>query len=337
MNNLISPKNLLIILFILTGLLIASTLPYLLNSSETFTTTISKKPKQNLQIRSIDTVKYSRDIAREKENDLSYDVVIKAQVEDIAKTGATHIALGVPYDEEFIPFLKRWTEQARKNNLKVWFRGNFSGWEQWFGYNKIDRSSHIRLTEEFILKNPDLFENGDIFTPCPECENGGPGDPRQTRDIEGHRRFLIEEYNIAKQTFSKIGKKVLPGFYSMNGDVARLIMDKPTTESLGGVIVIDHYVKTPSQLIEDIKDYAENSGGKVVLGEFGVPIPDINGVMSEEEQAKWLQEAFEGFKNIEDLIGVNYWVSVGGSTEIWSSNGQPKQAVDVIKKYYSIK
>ena len=90
-------------------------------------------------------------------------------------------------------------------------------------------------------------------------------------------------------------------------------------------------------LIEDIRNLAKSSGGKVILGEFGVPVPDVNGDMSEEEQASWLEAAFEGFKQVRDLIGVNYWVSFGGSTALWRANGQPKQAVDVIKRYYSIK
>ena len=38
-----------------------------------------------------------------------------------------------------------------------------------------------------IEKNPDLFQNGDIFTACPECENGGPGNPNHTGE---------EEYNF---------------------------------------------------------------------------------------------------------------------------------------------
>ncbi len=336
-RKLISPKFLF--LFLIAGLTLIFLNAFLnnLNSGSNFVTSFPKVSKQNLLIRSIDTVKYSRDIAREKGQDLSFDAVIDQHVSDIASTGASHVALGVPYDEEFIPFLKRWVSLARKRDLKIWFRGNFSGWEEWFGYKKIDRANHIKLTEEFILKNADLFEDGDIFTPCPECENGGPGDPRHTRDILGYRNFLISENNTAKEAFSKIGKKVLSGYYSMNGDVARLIMDKQTTSALGGIVVVDHYVKTPKILIEDIKDYVKISGGKVILGEFGVPIPDINGDISEEEQAKWLEEAFIGFKQIPELIGVNYWVSYGGTTELWRANGQAKQAVDVIKKYYSIK
>ena len=102
------------------------------------------------------------------------------------------------------------------------------------------------MVERFILENPEIFEDGDIFTSCTECENGGPGDPRATGDITGFRNFLIEEYQVTKDAFEKINKKVDSNFYSMNGDVAYLIMDKDTTEKLGGVVVMDHYVERPA-------------------------------------------------------------------------------------------
>lgn len=297
---------------------------------------ISPVPKPTIIIKSIDTMKYSRDIAREKANDPSFDAVLEKQVYDIAQTGATHVAIGTPYDKEFVPFLKRWVDSARKNNLKVWFRGNLSGWEHWFNYPSIDRQTHIKLTGEFIKENPDLFEDGDIFTSCSECENGGSGDPRKTGDIQGFRDFLIEEYNSNREAFLKINKKVGTGYFSMNYDVAKLIMDSTTTRALGGIAVIDHYVKSPARLALDAKSLALQSGGKIVFGEMGAPIPDLNGQMTEEKQADWIEKALNGLKGIPEVIGVNYWVNTGGSTQIWDENGNPKKAVEIIKKFYSL-
>lgn len=288
-------------------------------------------------VRSIDTVKYSRDLASEKLKDLSFDEQIDIQVKNIAQTGATHIAIGTPYDAKFMPFMKKWVVAARKNRLRVWFRGNLSGWEGWFEYKKIDRVAHIKGIEEFILSNPDIFEDGDILTTCTECENGGPGDPRMNGDVEGHRRFLIEEYTVSQKAFEKIGKKVASNYYSMNGDVAKLIMDKETTKSLDGIIVIDHYVKTKERLNKDITEIAERSGGKVVLGEWGAPIPDIHGKMTEAQQATSIAEAFELLASNPHLIGVNYWTNMGSSTEIWKEDSSAKKAVEVVKLYYNKK
>lgn len=289
------------------------------------------------QIRSIDTVKYSRDLAESKINDDSFNQVIESQISDISKTGANYVAIGTPYDAKFLPFLKKWVAAVRRNGLKVWFRGNFSGWEGWFNYQKIDRMTHLKMVEGFILNNPDLFEDGDIFTPCPECENGGAGDPRKTNDVAGFRAFLIDEYVRSRQAFSKINKKVGVGYFSMNYDVAFLIMDKQTTKALGNIVTIDHYVATPQKLVADIDSISQKSGGKVVLGEFGVPIPDIHGKMSEAEQAEWIEKALSLLSQNDNVVGINYWVSVGGSTNLWDEKGTPTKGALILTKFFSEK
>jgi len=284
---------------------------------------------------SIDTMKYSRDLSRQKLNDKSFDAVIDTQVKNIAATGVTHVAIDTPYDDEFFPMLQRWVDAARKYNLKVWFRGNFSGWEGWFGYTKITREEHIVKTQEFILKHKDIFEDGDIFTACPECENGGPGDPRVTGDIEGHRQFLIDEYLVTKSAFKQIGKNVESNYDSMNGDVASVVMDRETTKALDGIVTIDHYVATPEQLVAKIHEIAGKTGGKIVLGEFGVPIPDINGDMTQDQQAAWISQALKLLENSPDVIGMNYWTNVGSTTALWNDDGSERKAVSAIKNFYN--
>lgn len=328
-ESFFSRKKLLLFIFSLSIL----TLSFLYIFSSFYSNVKNEKPTF-WEFRSVDTMKYSRDTSREKLNDRSFDIIIDRQIKQIAEVGATHVAIATPYDEEFLPILKRWVKAARKYELKVWFRGNWSGWEEWFEYPEISRTEHIKKTEMFILQHPELFEDGDVFSACPECENGGPGDPRMNNDAKGHKKFLIDEYKITKSAFKTIKKDVKSNYHSMNGDVAKLIMDRETTAALDGLVVVDHYVSTPEKLVKDIKQYAAQSGGKVILGEFGAPIPDIHGEMTEEEQAKWLANAFQALVQTEDLIGINYWTGVGGSTELWSGGGTPKKAVAELKKVY---
>lgn len=294
------------------------------------------KQERRWQIKSIDTMKYSRDLSLEKLNDPSFDIVINSQITAIKDLHATHVAIGTPYDEKFIPILKRWVKAARDNDLKVWFRGNFSGWQGWFGESRsLSRQKHLELTQTFIQNHPDLFRDGDIFSPCPECENGGPGDPRSNGDIDGHRKFLIDQRNTALEEFKNINKKVIV-LDSMNYDVAKLVMDKETAEAMGGIVVIDHYVKTPERLESDVKKLAEQTGAKIILGEIGVPIPDIHGNLSDQEQAAWIEKALGLLRDEEELIGLNYWVSHGGSTKIFDDVGTPKPAAEILKKYFSL-
>jgi len=292
--------------------------------------------QKSFKFQSIDTMKYSRDLSREKLDDSLFDLTIDKQIEDIAKIGATHVAIATPYDDEFLPILKRWVRSARKHNLKVWFRGNWSGWEGWFDYPRISKEEHLSKTSKFILNNPNLFEDGDAFSSCPECENGGPGDPRQSGDVEGYKKFLIDEYRLVNSSFSKINKEIITNLFSMNGDVADLIMDKNTTRSLGKIVTIDHYTDTPRQLIKDADYLAKKSGGQIVLGEFGVPIPDINGKMTEKQQARWIGEMLFGLEGNQNVLGVNYWLNVGGSTGIWKEDGTATLAVEIIRRYFDL-
>lgn len=322
---------LLLIFTIIVLSLVGLTLLNNLNSLSPFTA-----QKNIWEVESVDTMKYSRDLARQYLNNLSFDRVINKQVSDIAATGATHIAIGTPYDEEFRPILKRWVDAARKHKLKVWFRGNWAGWEGWFDYPAIDRPTHIAKTQEFILNNPDLFEDGDIFSSCPECENGGVEvNLNNPQEVIEYRAFLITDYETTKEAFKTIHKNVPANYYSMNGDFAKAIMDKDTTAALDGLVVVDHYVESPVVLADDIRSLAQDSGGNVVLGEFGAPIPDIHGQMTEEEQQQWIEEALTYLAEISELKGLNYWVSVDGSTALWRSDGTPRAAVATLKKFFT--
>lgn len=299
-------------------------------------TAVEKKLPRTWPVKSVDTMKYSRDMALEYQKLESVDEIIDAQVKSISSTGANYLAIGTPYDEPFIPILKKWTESARKYRLNIWFRGNFSGWQGWFNHKKItSNGEHIKLISEFISKNNDLFENGDIFDPCPECENGGSGDPRDTKRVKEYRNFLINERTAALAGFQKISKEVNV-VYSMNFDVAKLIMDKETARALGGLVVIDHYVKSPRKLSEDITYLANEADAQILLGEFGAPIPDIHGVFSEQEQADWINQSLDLISGQGEVIGLNYWVSHGGTTAIFNSRNSQKPAAYILEKYFRL-
>jgi len=297
-----------------------------------------RNPINIWDFRTIDTMKYSRDYAREKRNDQSFRDEIDKQMENIAKTGANYVGIATPYDEEFLPYLTDWVTSARKHGLKVWFRGNWSSWEGWFEYpHQMTFDQHIAKSLEFVEKNRSLFINGDKFTACPECENGIQGDPRETGRVDEYRRFLIEETNVLKDKFLSMGLIVDTNLLSMNMDVARIVMDRNTAQALGGVIVIDHYVADPTDLATDAKELANTTGASIIYGEFGAPIPDINGDMTDQEQAEWLDKALFEVSKTPEIIGVSYWVNKDGSTEIWESDNTAKPAVEVLTKYFKIK
>lgn len=292
--------------------------------------------KQLFAMQAVDTMKYSRDISGQVlDNPAAFRKMIDKQMMLIKNVGATHVAIATPYDERFIPVLSLWVSSARAHGLSVWFRGNFSGWEGWFGVPKIDRAEHKRLLVAFIKKQSSLFRDGDFFSPCPECENGGQGDPRRTGDREGYNKFLIEEREIALREFKALGKS-LEVYTTMNGDIARDIITPSVAKSLGGTVLIDHYVSSAERFGNDVRTIAKKLDAKVGLGELGAPIPDLNGNMTPLAQANFVRALLDTlYVQNESIPMVSYWTLTGGSTAIVNDDGTPRPAYFVLKDYYT--
>jgi hypothetical protein len=100
-------------------------------------------------------------------------------------------------------------------------------------------------------------------------------------------------------------------------------------------VTIDHYVKEPEVLRRDIDVLASQSGGKIVIGEIGSPIPDIHGRQTEKEQDEWLGETFAMLAMDDRVIGVNYWVLTGGTTELYTQDGKKKPAADTLTRFFT--
>lgn len=284
----------------------------------------------------IDTMKTSRDRAASWNDKEDLESEIDFEMKAISDMGGNCVAIDTPYDEEFRDFLQKWVAGARKQNLRVWFRGNFSSWEGWFGHPKGMSSDELfNKSRNFIEHNSDLFQDGDVFTIAPEAENGGPFNQVETDEYYSYRRFLIDEYNVAKTSFEKIGKNVDVSWLSMNGGLAMRMLDAPTVDNIGNVVTIDHYIKTPLEMSQFIDYFNNKFGAKVVIGEFGAPIPDINGPMDEDTQAEFVDKLFRELKSRKDkVIGVSYWDLIDGSTALLNQDGSSRNVVDVVRKYF---
>jgi hypothetical protein len=284
----------------------------------------------------IDTMKDSRDKAREWADNPDLPQLIGQQMDLIKAAGATCVSIGTPYDEEFVPFLTAWVQSAREHGLNIWFRGNMSGWEGWFDYPRFTAAAQqIQGVSNFIVNHKNLFKEGDIFTPAPEPENGILGDPRNSASSrQAFFDFLPKSYEGCLNAFTQIQVNVTCGYYSINGDIAKNIMTKDLLVKIGDVLVIDHHVKTPDQLAADILALNKKFGSAIVLGEFGAPIIDIQGNMTAEEQAQYLGQVMQKLYQERDiLLGINYWVISGGSTTL--TNGTDiRPAYNSIKNYY---
>ena len=293
---------------------------------------------QTWEVQSIDTMKTSRDQTLYKMNEREYDEQIEEEVRQIKNLGAIYVTVDGAYDEEYVSWLKRWVKTARQNNLRVWYRGNFSGWHGWFGPKNMSRQQHKVELKKFILNNSNLFEDGDIFTACPECEYGGPGNPLATKDYEGFRAFMIEEIDIMQESFDAIGKDVVYTYTSMNPDVAKQIVNNDLLKKLNNTVTLDYFFEDISVLSEGLDYFREKFPGiRFVIGEFGAPIPEINGSMSPNEKAEFIGSVMKYLYEQNDVIGVNYWVSTGGATELFDAELRPTKSAGIVGSYFSAK
>jgi hypothetical protein len=284
----------------------------------------------------IDTMKTSRDNARNWANIPNLKDLISKEMEEIKKIGANCVAIDTPYDSEFLPFLTIWVNGARNNNLHIWFRGNLSGWEQWFNYDKLsDENNLLSEINTFINQNSDLFKDGDIFTYAPEAENGGPFNQVSPAEYPRYKAFLQNEYSTCLTSFLKLKKNVVCNWLSMNGGLAQRMFDQKTVNNIGKVVTIDHYIKTPEEMNQYINTLSSDFGAKIVIGEFGAPIPEINGSMTENEQARFVDSLMQQmYKNKDKMEGVNYWTLYSGSTAILNEDYSQRQVANIIANYY---
>lgn len=282
----------------------------------------------------IDTMKTSRDRARSVPKEGNPRGVIVGELEMIKDLGGNCVAVGTPYDEEFIPYLKMWAEEAHKRNLTVWFRGNFSRWEGWYGYPKdLTPSDHLKLTEEFIKNHSDLFADGDAFDPCPECEGYGPWNVPE--DNASYLQFRQLQVLTLDRLFANLRKKVITNRLSTIGGRARDVYDAETIRELRGMVTIDHYVENTEDMETYIRYFSDEFGAQTFVGEFGAPNPGINGEMDEDEQASFIESIFEVlYENRKDVSGINYWVLRDGTTSLLNPDGTYRKAAYIIKSFY---
>ena len=321
-----------LVLFLLVTLLFNCLFPVTV-SAEKLVNPQSKRADCLWDVCSIDTMKLSRDKARQELYHPEFDKKIAEQIAQIKNTGANFVSIGTPYDKEFLPYLRRWVKAAREQDLNVYFRGNWSEWEGWFEYPKsMTPEEHLQRTTQFIVSQPDLFEDGDIFDPCPECENAGFW-PQNDKNSD-YQQFIQKQQTVIQEAFQKISKKVQVR-QSIIGGRAKDVLDQTTFDKLGNLIFIDHYVSKPKVMTAFV-DYFTSLNTKVVVSEFGAPIPDLNGNMTEKQQADFVRNILEALylKN-EAVLGLNYWVLSHGTTSLVEESGREKNSYLVLQEYFS--
>jgi hypothetical protein len=181
-------------------------------------------------------MKLSRDKAGQYQNDKNLlDSDISKVLDNAKIIGANCISIGTPYDERFVPILSKWVSSIHAKGFKVWFRGNFSAYEGWFDvpkYSNIDQ--HHTDLSNFLYRNNSLFNDGDIFTPAPEPENGFPS---AYENKKGFADFLLKSYQVCFDAITKMELSVKCGYFSSSLAAGQSLVLYENDTVIGGGII----------------------------------------------------------------------------------------------------
>jgi len=291
-----------------------------------------------LQIKSIDTQIVS------KHWNMEDPEIIKQQITDLRDLGANYIAVSTPYDNH--GELKLWADAIHKAGLNVWFRSHWLNWEGDDNHpSDMTMREYLIKTSEFIRSNPTLFEENDAFTVCVEPEQAFVARKTNVYDWRAYNQFVRDQIETANLAFSeiKLPGKIYTNWISMNGWVVENGLEKETVEKMG-VITVDHYtnqkvILPPSEFARDLKTDLERIYKKwekpIILGEWGY---NIEQEVSDYEQRAVVSESLQGLRDLDFLVGVNYWAHMGNSSRLIDDRqGTPisyRPAALELKAYY---
>lgn len=139
-------------------------------SSAQCVTSYQNQPAIQAAIRSIDTMKASKDTASSG-NFLNSTQITQQLTTDLA-ANATHVAISTPYDQP--TYQTTWATAARALGYKIWWRAHSNGWQGDFGASTpITPATLVSDFQSWLNSyGTTLIRAGDVVDPCCELENG---------------------------------------------------------------------------------------------------------------------------------------------------------------------
>ncbi len=265
-------------------------------------------------IQSIDSMKDTKDtICGQRPLDW-----INKWLDKAVELGANYVAISTPYENpscgDALSYTKTWVKAIRAHGMHVWHRHMPLSFEGIYSTPKTTGNNYLDLISNYIKNNPDLFENGDIFTPIPEPQNGGiqgitycANSVCQFQSAAQFNQWLRDAMTTAKNAEQAIGKDMKIGYYGFDGFVAwgdknpdwHGILEDSTVAQMGN-ITIDHYPELVGETMDQSLTALQTKypTTPIVIGEYGT----VNGQNVDQE----VQDTMTAAKN-HKVVGFNYW------------------------------
>lgn len=269
-----------------------------------------------------------------------------AEFQVVKNLGANYVALGVPYDNA--TKFANYVADARTKGFKIFFR---SHWNNWQGDNStsadLSSQDYLDQTYDFIVNNPTLFEDGDLFATCVEANNANDTPnttyPFRVGNVSGgtfshalYSRFLRDQVTYANAAFLAIGKSVGTWPVSMSVTLLNLsgqeldgtsgdssgLTDADIVNYFGGILTIDHYLSDSYRYGDDPSYWSKYSSDldkihtafpscKIMIGEWGYHTTTDTG---SGEQHGMFEQIVDVLRSKTYIMGVNFWVHMGSNT-----------------------
>ncbi|MCR4324965.1 MAG: hypothetical protein NUV69_04745 [Candidatus Curtissbacteria bacterium] len=262
--------------------------------------------------------------------------------------GANYVSVETPYDSpscgNSLAYTRIWVREIRERDMKVWHRHMPLAFEGIYGKSKDPNANYLKQISDYIKANPDLFAEGDIFTPIPEPQNGGiqgitfcHGGVCIFPNRENFNVFLRVAIDMSQDAFSEIGKNNIKiGYYGFDGFVAwghnnpdwEGILEDETIAKMGN-ITIDHYPEAVGTTMEeDLNELSSIYPGiPIVIGEWGtIGGGDLEAI---------IKTTMAAAKNHPNVIGFNYWhLGMGGNESLIDYDFNELIHFDEVKSFF---
>jgi hypothetical protein len=296
--------------------------------------------------RGVDLMKYTKDTMANQPSDAAIENIVSTVISSI---NPTHVSISTPLDSTSAypntpaprtseAFTLKWTNAIHSKGKKVLFRGTFSGIEGIYSFPKLDGADRLpagtkesAITDgdatwlgkiyKYIISNPALFADGDVWAILPERTEGIFQDstsflPHDGAGIQSNYvNFFIDLKAVSDMAFTKIGKKVVTGLTANNyTEIASTWLPGALFEN-SGMLVIDHYAPTPEGMEADIRKIYNMHRKPVFLQEWG---DYWNAGMPLDQRLAYLNSMYAVWQrliNEKILVGFNYWGAWPGDLE----------------------
>lgn len=216
---------------------------------------------------------------------------------------------------------------------------------------RYGRQTYLDKTYDFIVDNPTLFADGDLFTTCVEANNADGGSKNWTFrstgkssgsfDFAKYNRFQRDQVTYANAAFLVIGKSVSTFALShslslcdLNGQVldstdggnSNGFDDADMVNYCGGIVCIDHYMSDAYRYSTDPSYWSRYSDDldklhvsfpncKIMIGEWGYhTITSVSG----GEKHGMFEKIVDVLRSKDYIWGVSFWTHMGSNTaSIW--------------------